>query len=91
MSELFGEFKMFRDKTDPWGESMRLWFTICDTLNARGDDVPYTWEYHAGIGGLDTEASYFDDIKDIDSADLVHYGNVLCRHTRLMDHLGLSY
>ena len=85
------EFKMFRDKCDPWGESLSLHFVICDTLSMRNAHIPAKWEYSQSLCGADTDAPYFEDIQDIDSTDLIKLGNVLSRHVRLMEHMGHSY
>lgn len=59
---------------DPYGAAMNLAFDICETLTARGVDVPCEWQYQSGIGAIDA-----DDLNlalaSFNNAELIAIGN----------------
>ena len=93
--DIKSEYVAQHDSGDQWGSAMSARFDICETLTRRGDDVPASWEFHAGAGlfGIDDEPeSYFGCIiRDADSADLVRFGNVLARYTNALRLADLDY
>ena len=86
-------------KYDPWGEGMMLMFAVCDVLYANGEGVPDEWEFRPGLGGgaIDPDnylATWMNETyttRGVTGDDLVHFGNVLARYTRIMDTAGRSY
>lgn len=86
-------------KYDPWGSGIQLMFAVCDVMFANGVPVPYEWEFKPGWGQGDIDpddylAAWMDDeleAGNVTGEDLIHFGNVLGRYTRIMDTAGRSY
>lgn len=87
------EFKLFRDKYDPWGSAMDVFFPIASELYMRGVDIPSQWGYAPGLTDdpRDPENYYTDLIINESDNDLLEFGNLLHRYTNYLDRAGCSY
>jgi len=59
---------------DPYGAAMNLAFDICETLAARGGDIPCEWQYQSGIGAIDAD-DLNPALANFNNAELVTIGN----------------
>ncbi len=91
MVDLKSEFKLTQDG-DPWGNAMIWHFNVADELFSREGYVPKHWHYRPspfGRSGEDDPEDYL--VAESNTDDLVTFGNLLCRYTRLLRHLGHDY
>lgn len=59
---------------DPFGAALGLAFDICETLTARGADIPPEWEYQPGLGAIDDD-SLNPAFDSFNNAELIAIGN----------------
>lgn len=89
--DLKNEYKLTNDG-DSWGNSMSWWFAIADELEGnRGLLCPEHWEYRMSPMRPDNENYEASIVTDYPDDDLIEFGNVLERYTRLLKHLGEDY
>lgn len=83
------EFKLSSDwKHDPWGECLNHWFDVAEVLYTRGVTIPQHWEYHPGAGEDIVNNEQYLTMND---DELIAWGNVLERYTRLLRAAGKDY
>ena len=94
--DLKSEIRIDDIKHDPWGTAISWHFVLCDQLAYRDEIAPlHKWQYRPG-GGNWTDPRQDDDYQhelfdQCSTSDLVKFGELLSRYTRLCDHLGQSY
>ncbi len=78
---------------DPWGHAMGAWFDAASELWWRGVWIPPHWQYNPGAATdpRDPDSSFFEAVENVDSEELLLFGELLCRYTRYLDHKGCSY
>jgi hypothetical protein len=80
------------DSYDAWGWAMTWWFAVADEMTRRGLDIPATWQYRPGLDVSRDEDSYEDETLELADDDaLEHFGNVLARFARILEHQGKDY
>lgn len=83
------EFKRDRDTYSPWGSSMAIFFDVAGELWWRGADIPGHWMYSPGAvdDPREYDSYYFDLIEKETNENLLALGNLLERHTRMLNYL----
>ena len=75
---------------DPYGAALGLAFDICETLTARGADIPLKWEYQPGIGGIDAD-SLNPSLDSFNNAELIAIGSDCLAVVEECKRKGLDY
>ena len=91
IQQLKAEMMMINGWHDKWGEAVNWHFSICDALQLRDDEIPESWQYKAGIFGVDDENFDLEILSHFKTETLVKMGDILRRYIILCEKAGLSY
>lgn len=90
LKEFKTEFRLIC--TDTWGTAMDAWFECAGHMLNRGLDIPYEWEYSAGMGDGREEDSYFYTLfLECTNEQLHAIGNFLFRYCEMLRYAGVNY
>lgn len=92
---LVREYRMMGD-CDAWGSAMNAWFAVAHELYARRADIPLHWEFKPGCtttpeNARDDDNYWFEAFVGVSDADLVRFGNILERYSRMLKRAGEDY
>lgn len=79
---------------DPWGTTMAWWFAVSDEIYFHRDDidVPHEWQFSPSPFGPAEDDEYRTEVvKGMPDADLVQFGNLLCRLDEICRERGWNY
>jgi hypothetical protein len=84
------------DRGDAWGSAMNIFFGVANELHFRDPEiVPAHWQYvppgRRCEDPRDTDDYYYDDLAAAKTDDLIRFGNLMERYTRILDKAGESY
>jgi len=88
------EYKLMRDRGDPWGSAMGAWFDLAAELEYRYGETPSEWQYVPPATAGDPreeDSAYFDLFQDASREALVQLGNLLSRYATMLRRAGMDY
>ena len=86
-AEIRSDFRSTFDSYDKWYCVTGALFDVAETLHARGEYPPESWESHPGRGAFEVA----DWLDDYDTITLKDFGNALNRWTEMLRAQGEPY
>lgn len=85
--DLKEELRMNDFTNDPWGAAINMQFDIAEELYFNRSEIPDHWQFSPGAGSEASTNAY----ANVETEELIKFGNLLHRVVRATDHAGKSY
>lgn len=91
ISDDLREYYQLMESGDAWGDCMGAWFAVAAELYVRGS-VPENWRFRPGSSDpREPDDCWTDELVIHSDDDLIEFGNVLCRYSRMLRNAGHDY